>query len=294
MPHREPRNKGTNLRNPSNQPKVVDLLNKELRLPIVIDNLNELVLKHSFDTREGYKSFNRDMVDLGFTRPFIQAKDKRNLAIDITSGYPMSAPVGWPHRTVELEGAIGMYSIIEHAENPELFRLVVIGCGERTVYLVIKPKLAYSFVLDAVSLSAAEAVLNLYAHQLDKGNGLFNTTLDILPDIFYKLFAATVFDSTALEFKIHHIKGAQMFMRLYLFPQFPDKNMLSSNGWVFDVNLSEFPGKQISRGYNLIQKEIRNKRDQQDQRERWNRDHGRPTMNDVERKRMIDRMGPAN
>lgn len=289
MPHREPRNKGTNLCNPNRQSKTMDPLNTKPRETIVIDNLNQLKVKHSFDTRYGYKGFNASMAEIGFTRDFIKSPKLRTLAIDITSGYPLAAATTWPHRIVELEGAISMYTIIEH-EDPEQFRLVMIGCGERTVYLVIKPKLAYSFVLDAVSLDATEGVLNLYAHQLDKGNGLFTSTIGILDDLFYKLFAAVVDSPTLQTFQIRHIKGDVMKMKLYLFPQQPDKNMLSSNGWVFDVHLSEFPGKQISRGFNLQQKELRKKRDQVESREHWNREAGRPTMNDAERKRMIARM----
>lgn len=290
MPYREPRNKGTNLCNPNNSPKAMDPLNTKPRETIVVENLNELRLVYEQTMQDGHKPFFTEMGKFGLKRGFLTASNTRNLAIDITNGFPLEDAVGWPHRVVELEGTLGMYAIIEHHE-PEQFRLVMLGCGERTVYMVIKPNLAYSFVLDSVSLTAKDAVLNLYAHQLDKGQGLFNSTLAIHQDLFYKLFAAVIFEPRYLEFKIHHIKGALMDMRLYLFPQEPDKNMLSSNGWVFDVNLSEFPGKQISRGNNLRLKDERKKREREDSREKWNREAGRPTMNDAERKRMIARMG---
>ncbi|MNM20170.1 hypothetical protein D3C81_305050 [compost metagenome] len=289
MPHREPRNKGTNLCNPRNNPKTLDPLSTLPREPIVIENLNDLRLTYELHQLDGHKAFRTELYKYGLTRNFIDSGNPRKLAIDISNGFPLENPVGWPHRVVELSGPMTMYSIIEH-RNSDKFRLVLIGNGDQTIYMVIMPKLAYSFVIDAVSLDAKDAVLNLYAHQLDKGNGLYNSTMQILEDLFYKLFAAVIFEPRYLEFKIHHIKGDLMNMRLYLFPQEPDKNMLSSNGWVFDVDLSEFPGKQISRGYNLQQKELRKKRERDDSREKWNREAGRPTMSDAERKRMIARM----
>lgn len=227
--------------------------------PIELDDINELYLSQHVAMYYEQKAFYQAMNEkFNLPRSFCGSSEERTLCIDIRTGFPFRpSEEKIPKRDVTLTGGLIMYGLFESRSQD--FRLAVLGCSDTTIFMVIKPDLAYSFVLDMPSMTPAEAVRNLYITNLNKGNGMYENTMGILPGLFYKLFAAVYPDDIILNFNIYHIKGALMNMRLYLAPQDPERCALSSNGWVFEVNLNEFPGKQISRGNNLRNKELRNK-----------------------------------
>jgi hypothetical protein len=76
-----------------------------------------------------------------------------------------------------------------------------------------------------------------------------------LNNFFERLFAATFNELTVLSFDTKHLSGDNLPMKLYLDPQKPTNNMLSVCGWVYDVDINDFPGRQINRAYNIKKKE---------------------------------------
>lgn len=186
---------------------------------------------------------------LGLSPEFCRASYERTLQVDIESGEPVVGhDVKCGHREVTLVQPIVLYAVFETVDRKA--RFICVGCTNKTVYMIVKKELAYSFVIDMSSLTVKEAVKNLYLSNLNKGARVYRKTAQLLPNFFNTLFDAAYPERTLLEFTLTHISGVGLPVRLYHHPHQPTLNMLSVNGWVYDVDLNEFPGTQISRGYN--------------------------------------------
>lgn len=215
-----------------------------------IEDPSLLLVKEISVLGEG-KYFHKTMErELGLSAQFCRSSSERTLRINIESGKPDFDP-NTNHsrfREVTLYQPIVSYTVFETTQKD--VRFICIGCTNKTVYMIVKEDLAYSFVVDMSSLTGKEAVKNLYASNLNKGPILYEKTATLLPSFFDRLFAATFTEPTVLEFKTLHISGVLLPMRLYYHPQKPELNMLSICGWVHDINLNAFPGRQINRAYN--------------------------------------------
>lgn len=215
-----------------------------------------LTLKKELSVLDLGKNFHKAMQkELGLSVAFCRQNQERMLRINIETGMPELDPQAkHAYREVVLVQPIVSYTMFETADGTS--RFICIGCTNKTVYMIVREELAYSFVIDMSSLNAKEAVKNLYVSNLNKGPIVFQKTTKLLDNFFLNLFSATFSENTLLEFEVVHISGNKVNAKLYLHPRKPEANMFSVNGWVYDVLLDEFPGKQINRGYNIRKKNL--------------------------------------
>lgn len=220
---------------------------------------NNLVLQKEISVLAHGKNFHKAMdASLGLTAEFCKSSEERQLNISIETGMPEFDPTAKrTFRTVNLFQPIVSYSMFKTEDGNA--RFICIGCTNKTVYMIVRKELAYSFVIDMSSLTAKEAVKNLYVSNLNKGPVVFEKTGKLLNGFFERLFTAVYHEPTIIAFDAKHISGDSVAIKLYFDPAHPDNNMMSVNGWVYDVQLNEFPSKQINRGYNIKKKDgVRN------------------------------------
>lgn len=222
--------------------------------PIAVENLKQLQISHEFELGEGttagiahelHERFKR------IARASLDTPIERRIVVDLATGEPQDSITGEHHGLIPLEGAVTLYTVIEDAVDPTLFRLVIIGTEKATTFLFIKEDEAFIVDFEETSTSTIEAIANLYGTCLDKGAGVFNSTLEALPDLFYKLFFVAVENPCQIDFKVWHTKGEVVNLRLYLYPKDPNQNILSGNGYCWHVDLNQFPSRHISRAYSL-------------------------------------------
>lgn len=222
--------------------------------PVVVENLNQLRVSHEFEVGEGGTWELANTIHDRFkrvNRGSLNVDHFRRIVVDLATGEPQDWVTGNHHGLIPLEGAVTLYAVIEDITDPTVFRLVIIGTRKNTTFLFIKGDTAFFVDFAESSTSTIEAVANLYGTCLDKGADQFNSILETLPDLFYKLFAAVVDNPCQIDFKVWHTKGEEVNLRLYLYPNEPNRNILSGNGYCWHVHLSQFPSRHISRGYSL-------------------------------------------
>jgi len=257
MPAREPRNKPVTAKG---DPRALDTTKPlEPFVPVVVENLNELKTSLEFELGEGTPWDLAAAIHANHKihKGALNTTGVRKIVVDLATGYPQDWVTGDHHGMITLEGAVTLYTVIEHTVDPTLFRLVIIGTRKATTFVFIQGETAFTVDVDESSTSTLQAIANLYGTCLDKGIDGYNSMMEILPDLFYKLFAAVVEDPCQIDFKVWHTKGEEVNLRLYLYPQDPNRNILSGNGYCWHVDLSRFPGKHISRGYMLRKWETR-------------------------------------
>lgn len=254
-------------------------------------HLTDLRLVKDISTLNNGKTFHQDLHEaVGIDPVFAKGHDPRVLRIDIRTGMAVNddTPKRW-YREVILQTPIVSYSLLQTNDGQVGF--AIIGCTTTTTYMFLRDDLAYSFQIETSSLNAQEAILKLYSSNLSKGRGLFIRSASLIPGFFWKAFSAVHQLPVKLNFQVLHSSGNQVAMGLYLDPRDHSKCMVSANGWVFPIDLNEFPLQQISRGYNMKAKADRNRRGKsmEQRREAIANSEGRPYMNATERQRMIDR-----
>lgn len=216
--------------------------------------LSNLFLQKEISILAQGKNFHKTMeASLGLTGAFCKLNVPRVLRINIETGMPQDGNSQAPFREVMLHQPIVSYSMFKNKDGSA--RFICIGCTNKTVYMIIRKELAYSFIIDMSSLTTKEAVKNLYISNLNKGPVVFGKTSRLLNGFFDRLFTATFREPCVMPFEAKHISGETVQGKLYFDPDKPANNMLSINGYVFDVQLNEFPSKQINRGHNIKKKD---------------------------------------
>lgn len=253
----------------------------------------DLRLIKDISTVNNGKTFHKDLLEaVNIPGNIARANEERTIRIDIRTGMLVDDPAADKRRSREvvLTSPIMSYTLMQTNDGKVGF--AIIGCTDRTVYMFLRDDLAYSFAINEVCLSAQEAVLKLYIDNVNKGKGLFARSASLIPGFFWKAFSAVHPVQILLNFDVLHSSGNPVKARLYLDPHHHEKCMLSVNGWVFGVDLNEYPLQQLSRGYNMKNKERRKRPPNnpvEQRRELEATSLGRPYMNALERKRMIDR-----
>lgn len=223
--------------------------------PVIYGNLH---LQKEISVLAQGKNFHKTMeASLGLTAAFCKLNVPRVLRVSVETGMPQDGHSQAPYREVMLHQPIVSYSMFKNDDGTA--RFICIGCTNKTVYMIIRKELAYSFIIDMSSLTAKEAVKNLYISNLNKGPVVFGKTSRLLNSFFDRLFPAVYTEPTILNFEAKHISGDTVTVKLYFDPIDQSNNMLSVNGYVFDVELNEFPSKQINRGYNIKKKDVERK-----------------------------------
>lgn len=221
--------------------------------PVVVENLNQLQITHEFELGEGSTWTLANSINSQFkiSRGVLAADTHRCIAVDLITGFPKDWLTGDNQISMPLDGAVTLYTVIEDAVDPTLFRLVIIGTKKTTTFLFIKEDKAFIVDFEESSTSTIEAIANLYGTCLDKGVEQFNAIIGYLPGLFYKLFFTAVENPCQIDFKVWHTKGVEVNLRLYLYPNDPNQNILSGNGYCWHVDLNQFPSRHISRAYSL-------------------------------------------
>lgn len=188
---------------------------------------------------------------LGVPVKFCTSLNERSLYISIDNGLPVFCNlVKASYREVKLSHPIVSYSLFEEEGNPTN-KFITIGTTNKTIYMTIRNELAYSFVIDIPSFNAKESVKNLYISNVSKGPVVFKKTAMLMNGFFEALFKAVLKEPYLFSFVTPHIMGDLINTRLYVFPNNPAFNMMSVDGWVLDVDINEFPSRQIARAYNM-------------------------------------------
>lgn len=207
-----------------------------------------LAIKKTFSVIHDGKAFHKLLEsELGLDKKS-WSYDERLLRVDLTTGFPAVDPTTkHNYREVVLAEPITQYTVFDSkADNA---RFVVISGTTKTTYMIIRPGLSFSFVIDQSSLTPEEAVINLYTSNLNKGPLVFQKTAKLLPLFFNQLFRAVYKEPTILSMVIRHVSGSEVRVKLYVGSDDSSKDMISVCGQVFDVKLNEYPGQQINRGY---------------------------------------------
>lgn len=209
---------------------------------------SKLVVKIAYSMVKDGKQFHRlAQAELGLTANDCKSFDSRIVRVDINKGIiNPDLTDKKSFRDLTLEDPIVSYTLFETEDGRS--RFLAIGCTGKTVYMIIRKDLSYSFVIDVSSLNPLEAVTNLYISNLNKGQASFNKTAGLLSNFFENLFSAVLEDRTILAFEVTRFSGTVANVRLYVNPKDHTENMLSVNNYVFDVELNKFPGRQIARG----------------------------------------------
>lgn len=209
---------------------------------------SRLVVKTDYSVVKDGKQFHRlAQTELGLTPYDCKSFETRVVRVDINKGVINPALTDKKSfRDLTLEDPIVSYTLFETEDGRS--RFLAIGCTGKTVYMIIRKDLSYSFVIDVSSLNPLEAVTNLYISNLNKGQASFNKTAGLLSNFFENLFSAVLEDRTILAFEVTRFSGTIANVRLYVNPKDHTENMLSVNNYVFDVELNKFPGRQIARG----------------------------------------------
>lgn len=231
--------------------------------PVVVENLNQLKITHQFELGEDTPSDLANSLHERFrriSRASLNTAGERRIVVDLATGEPQDSITGEHHGLIPLEGHVTLYTVIEDAVDPTLFRLVIIGTRKATTYVFIKEDTAFTVEFEQSSESTIEAVANLYGTCLDKGVEQFKIVMEALDSLFYKLFFVAVENPCQIDFKVWHSKGVEVNLRLYLYPAEPNRNILSGNGYCWHIDLDQFPNRHISRGYSLRQWEHNRKR----------------------------------
>lgn len=209
---------------------------------------SKLVVKIAYSIVKDGKQFHRlAQTELGLTMNDCKSFDSRVVRVDINKGIINPAQNDKKaFRDLTLEDPIVSYTLFETEDGRS--RFLAIGCTGKTVYMIMRKDLSYSFVIDVSSLNPLEAVTNLYVSNLNKGQASFTKTAGLLGNFFENLFSAVLDDRTILAFDVTRFSGTVADVRLYVNPKDHTEDMISVNNYVFDVELNKFPGRQIARG----------------------------------------------
>jgi len=183
--------------------------------------------------------------------PVWEDEGERELVIDMNTGLPQPSNEGSNLATLTLKAPLTLYSVIEDRKDPTAFRMITVGTEEGTTFLFIVDDLAFTLEVPQVVDSTGAAVATLYGNALEKESEGFNAFVQMLPDLFYKLFYVGFDEPTEIQYQVWHTKGVQVSLKLYLYPDNPDRNILSGNNYCWHINLNQYPAKHIARGYSL-------------------------------------------
>ena len=184
-----------------------------------------------------------------FTFDKSNPKDERYLWIHPVTGVPFPAvPEGANDKgkLLHLTQAPQYLGLVEDNSIP--LRLTIVSTTKDTYYHFINKASMFVIKVPAPCLSAYEAATNLLLTNLYNGEESYTRMAKVCPQFFEKLFQQCGVERTELTIEFEGKKGLKVPGKLYLNPQDPSENILSVGGRCMDVVLSEFPGRQITRG----------------------------------------------
>jgi hypothetical protein len=196
--------------------------------------------------------------DLGIDNDFAQSTEERTLGVVTRTGKPTfrahlhEDPADRVLKVV-LEHPIISYGMIEG--NKGDFRLITIGCTERTHYVVVRGSVSFTFYIPRSSITIEEAVFELLTNNLIKGPRIYEKTAAIIADFFPKIMSAVHQDLTILRTTIRTADKLDLPCRIYFDPENHDDCRISVDGYVYGYDLNEYPKAQINRTLRVLEKQ---------------------------------------
>lgn len=193
------------------------------------------------------------ITDLGLEESFIHASGARVLEVFVHTGKPKLDPNGpGPVVRVNLEHPIVSYNMLV-GDNGN-FRMVTIGCTERTHYVVMRGNISFAFYVPRSSMTMQDAVLELLFTNLLKGPRIYVKTAIIIHKFFEKIMACVFPDPVILTTTIRSIEQHEMPCRIYFDPDDIEGTMISIDGYVYGYDLNTYPKSQINKTLRVIAK----------------------------------------
>jgi hypothetical protein len=195
--------------------------------------------------------------DLGIDKEFAQSTEERTLVVLSQTGKPSFRTPAEENSDrvvkVVLNHPIISYGMIEG--NNGDFRLVTIGCTERTHYVVVRGSVSFTFYVPRSSITIEEAVFELLTNNLIKGPRIYEKTAAIIADFFPKIMSAVHSELTILRTTIRSADKLDLPCKIYIDPEDASKNMISVDGYVYAYDLNEYPKSQINRTLRVLEKQ---------------------------------------
>lgn len=196
--------------------------------------------------------------DLGIDKAFAQSTEERVLRVIAITGKPTFRELT-PNTSrdgivnVTLHHPIISYGMIQSDSGD--FRLVTIGCTERTHYVVVRGCVSFTFYVPRSSITVEEAVFELLSNNLIKGPRIYEKTAAIIGDFFPKIMSAVYKDLTILRTTIRTADKLDLPCRIYFDPENHDDARISVDGYVYGYDLNVYPKAQINRTLRVIEKQ---------------------------------------
>lgn len=198
--------------------------------------------------------------EVGIDKEFASSSEERILGVETHTGKPTYLAAT---KDIIIDVALS-YPIISYGmvvgDNGN-FRLVTIGCTQRTHYVVMRGSVSFTFYIARSSLTVEEAVFELLTNNLIKGPRLYEKTAVILTDFFERLMTAVYTDLTILKTTIRTADKLDLPCKIYFDPEAPKDTMISVDGYVYGYDLNVYPKAQINKTLQVLEKqELRDRR----------------------------------
>lgn len=200
---------------------------------------------------------------------FRESHDPRSIFISTATGLPIENPALNPPAVpprekpaieVFLHKPIISLNII--ADKEGLFRLVTVGCSDRTHYVFVRGKVLFSFYIPVSSVTAQDAIKELLTNNFIKGPCVYNKSSTILQDFFASILSAVYPERTIISTIIKSSIGITMSCRVYFDPAKPKETAISVNGYVYPFPLERYPRSAVIRAVSkLTEEEVANRRE---------------------------------
>lgn len=202
-------------------------------------------------------------------KDFRESNDPRSIFISTATGLPIENPALNPPAVkprekpaieVFLHKPIISLNII--ADHEKLFKLITIGCTDRTHYVFVRGKVLFSFYIPVSSVTAQDAVKELLTNNFIKGPCVYNKTSTILHNFFASILAAVYLERTVISTVIKSSIGITMTCRVYFDPANPRESAISVNGYVYPFPLERYPRTAVIRAVSkLTEAEVMSRRE---------------------------------
>jgi hypothetical protein len=185
------------------------------------------------------------LTELGVSEAFRLNPEPRDLWVCRKTGGPSfeERPVVEAAR-LSIEGEMLSYLVLD--EGPDGFRLVCVGCAERTFYITFTANgRSARFWTDAPSYHGRHAIRELLQMNLLNGPRPYERTANLVPGFFKRALGAVYDRRSVLNLKTATLKGRkegeEFGARIYLTPGNFKATIISVQGWCFDFDLDYYP-----------------------------------------------------
>lgn len=193
------------------------------------------------------------ITDLGIDPAFIADPSPRTLEVCVFTGRPKT-DLDAPGATIKVMLEHPMISYNMMVGDNGNFRMLAIGCTERTHFAIVRSYASFAFYVPRSSMTMQDAILELLYNNLIKGPKIYDKSASIIHNFFEKALQAIFPDPVILTTVITSVEGHEMPCRIYFDPEDPKEAMISIDGYVYGFNVNEYPKPQINRTLRIIER----------------------------------------